>query len=171
MQTSNVINRAVLVLNRDYQAVSVCRVRRAIVLILQGKAEVVENGLGEIHSLNTALPIPSVIHLNHIVKRPYPRRRLTRIEIFNRDDHACQYCGKPTRELTLDHIFPRHRGGEHTWENVVSCCIPCNRHKAGRTPSEAGMHLLKQPNAPRPGRFYIPYVYLHSHGEWQKFLN
>ena len=161
----------VLVLNQDYQPVNVCRVPRAVVLILQGKAEIIENGRGEVHSINYVITIPSVIHLSRQVKRTYFKRRLTRFEIFSRDNYLCQYCGKSTRELTLDHIMPRHRGGEHSWENVVSCCVSCNCRKAGRTPAEAEMRLLHQPLPPPPSTFYIPFHYLHTHQEWQKFIS
>ena len=166
----NTIDNPVLVLNQDYRPVNICRVRRAVILLLRGKAEVIENGLGEIHSVDTTIPIPSVIHLAYVVKRPYFTRRLTRIEVFSRDKHTCQYCGKETKELTLDHVTPRNQRGEHTWENVVGCCASCNRRKAGRTPKEAGMQLLHQPLSPRPDGFYIPYHYLRVHQEWQKFL-
>lgn len=165
------INNPVLVLNQDYHPINICRARRAVVLVLRGKAEVLENGLSEIHSLNYTFPLPSVIHLTYIIKRPPFEKRLTRIEVFNRDRHTCQYCGRETKELTLDHIIPRYRGGKHVWENVVSCCIPCNRRKAGRTPAEAGMHLLHQPFSPHVGSFYIPYQYLYTHVEWQKFFS
>ncbi|MCX5998695.1 MAG: HNH endonuclease, partial [Chloroflexi bacterium] len=114
-------------------------------LLLQGKAEVMEDGLGTIHAATTSLPIPSVVRLGYLVKRPRFPKKLTRFEIFTRDRYACQYCRRETRDLTLDHVVPRSRGGEHTWENVVSCCHQCNRRKAGRTPEEAGMKLLRLP--------------------------
>ena len=116
-------------------------------------------------------PVPSVIRLAYIIKRPRPQRKLTRLEIFQRDHFTCQYCGKQTSQLTLDHVIPRYRGGEHLWENVVSACIPCNRRKAGRTPSEAGMKLLCSPAPPHGDRFfYIPYRYRQSQNQWQKYL-
>jgi len=164
------INTPVLVLNQNYQPINICQVRRAVILVFQGKAEVLEDGLGIINSVNTSLPIPSVIRLAYLVKRPRFQRRLTRFEVFNRDKYTCQYCGKYSRELTLDHIFPRYRGGKHDWENVVACCIPCNRNKAGQTPKEAGMKLLRNPLPPPPTSFYVPYQYINNSGRWQKFL-
>mgnify|MGYP001041378359 CR=1 FL=1 len=160
----------VLVLNQDYQPINICRVRRAVVLILQGKAEVLENGLGIVHAISCSLPIPSIVRVTYLVKRPRFQRRLTRFEVFNRDKYTCQYCGRETKELTLDHIIPRSQGGRHDWENVVSCCFSCNRRKAGRTPMEAGMKLIHRPLIPRPDSFYVPYQYLRTHSEWQKFL-
>ncbi len=167
----DIVNAPVLVLNQDYQPVNVCRVRRAVVLLIQGKAEIVENnGLGNINAITSTYPIPSVVRLATMVRRPRFQRKLTRLEIFNRDKHTCQYCRKEVKELTLDHVLPRSRGGEHTWENVVGCCFSCNRLKAGRTPAEAGMTLLRQPTAPPPTSFSVPYHYLYSHDDWRKFL-
>lgn len=160
----------VLVLNQNYEPLNICQARRAINLLLRGKAEVLENNSWEIHTVNGALSLPSVIRLMYAIRRIWLPRKLTRVEVFNRDRYTCQYCGKETKDLTLDHIIPRHRGGEHSWENVVSACIPCNRHKAGRTPKEAGMKLLHPPHIPRSGSFTIPYYYLRSHEEWLKFL-
>ncbi|OGO06923.1 MAG: HNH endonuclease [Chloroflexi bacterium RBG_13_56_8b] len=165
------INFPVLVLNQNYEPLNVCRVRRAVVLLQDGKAEMLENGVGFIHSISLDFPVPSVIRLAYIIKRPRPQRKLTRLEIFQRDHFTCQYCGKQTSQLTLDHVIPRYRGGEHLWENVVSACIPCNRRKAGRTPSEAGMKLLCPPAPPHGDRFfYIPYRYRQSQNQWQKYL-
>ena len=117
-----------------------------------------ENGYGYIHTANMELPIPSVIRLPYLVKRPFHvARKISRAEIYNRDQFTCQYCGKQTRQLTLDHVIPRYRGGQHTWENVVSACAPCNRRKAGRTPEEANMKLRKMPAPPHTNRYsYIP---------------
>lgn len=160
----------ILVLNQNYEPLNVCQVRRAMVLLFRGKAEVLENGRGSLHSVNDVFDIPSVIRLVYFVKRPNHQRKMTKMEIFNRDKYICQYCGYQSRELTLDHVVPRRRGGEHSWENVVSACIPCNRKKAGRTPTEAGMPLLHQPKPPRIDGFHVPYNYICLHTEWQKYL-
>jgi len=164
------VNSPVLVLNQSYEPLNLCRVRRAIVLVFCGKADVLENSRGELHSVGHVFQIPSVIHLVYMVKRPRYHRKLTKFEVFNRDHHTCQYCGRQTKELTLDHVIPRQWGGEHTWENVVSACKLCNRRKGGMTPEEAGMKLLRQPRSPRSDGFYIPYHYLDTHSEWQKYL-
>ncbi len=164
------INSPVLVLNQSYEPLNLCRTRRAIVLIFRGKAEVLENSRGEIHSAKQVFQIPSVIRLVYMVKRPRQERKLTRAEVFTRDCYVCQYCGRQTRELTLDHIIPRRRGGEHAWENLVSACIPCNRHKGGHTPEELGMKLLCKPRPPPNGGFYVPYYLVNNHIEWQKYL-
>ncbi len=165
------INFPVLVLNQSYEPLTVCRARRAVVLIFQGKAEMLENGIGSIHSVNETFPLPSVIRLAYMIKRPRLQRKLTRFEVFNRDRDTCQYCNQQSRQLTLDHVIPRYRGGQHTWENVVSACVPCNRRKAGCTPQEARMKLAQQPIQPRiTGLFYIPADYPQIRTEWQKYL-
>ena len=165
------INLPVLVLNQNYEPLNVCQARRAVVLVYHGKAEMLENGSGFIRSVNHVLPLPSVIRLAYLIKRPRPRPKLTRVEIFNRDRYTCQYCGKETRQLTLDHVIPRYQGGEHTWENVVSACVRCNRRKAGRTPEQAEMRLLHPPFPPQGNiLFYIPYHYLQTQSGWQKYL-
>ncbi|HEX75172.1 MAG TPA: HNH endonuclease [Dehalococcoidia bacterium] len=165
-----VVNAPVLVLNQSYEPLNICQVRRAIVLLLRGRAEVLENGRGNLHSVDNVFDVPLVIRLVYFIRRPRRQRRMTKLEIFNRDRYICQYCGRENKELTLDHVIPRRRGGEHSWENVVSACIPCNRRKAGRTPAEAGMHLLRQPRPPSNDGFYVPYHYLRMYTEWQKYL-
>ena len=171
MNAAGLINLPVLVLNQNYEPLNICRARRAVVLIYQGKAEMLENGTGFIHSADREFSLPSVIRLDYIIKRPWLQRKLTRLEIFHRDHYTCQYCGKETRQLTLDHLIPRYRGGQHMWENVVSACAACNRRKAGKTPEEANMKLVRSPSSPRGKTpFYIPYNYIQSHSEWQKYL-
>ena len=165
------VDRPVLVLNQSYEPLNVCRARRAVVLLYHGKAEMLENGSGFIHSSNQVLPLPSVIRMAYMIKRPRPRPKLTRVEVFNRDQYTCQYCSKETDQLTLDHVVPRYLGGEHTWENLVSACIYCNRRKAGRTPEQARMKLLRSPSPPRGNNFFnIPYHYRHTQNQWQKYL-
>ncbi|MBI2860695.1 MAG: HNH endonuclease [Chloroflexi bacterium] len=164
------INYPVLVLNQNYEPLMVCRARRAVVLIFQGKAEMLEDGVGLVHSATSSFPLPSVIRLGRQVKRPRQKKRLTRLEVFNRDHHTCQYCGRQSHQLSLDHIIPRYRGGPHTWENVVSACIPCNRKKAGRTPQEANMLLITRPVAPTGNGMNISRFCLEDRDKWQKYL-
>lgn len=157
-------------LNQNYEPLDLCSARRALVLLWQGKAEMMANGSGNIRTVRFSIVLPSVIRLLMFIKKPRIMKRLTRMEVFNRDRFKCQYCGRESRELTLDHVIPRFRGGKHSWENVVSACIPCNRRKAGRTPQEAGMHLLSVPKAPPGNRFMVPYYYMRGHKEWEEFL-
>jgi 5-methylcytosine-specific restriction endonuclease McrA len=139
----------VLVLNLDYTPLQQAAVRRAIVLVDRGKAEVLELAEVPIRTPNAEIPRPSVIRLQTYIKRPRPRPKLTRRAVFARDGHRCQYCGQQPRELTLDHVLPRHRGGRDTWDNLVSACRPCNHRKGGRTPEEARMQLRQQPYEPK----------------------
>lgn len=159
----------VLVLNQNYQPLNVCNVKRAIVLLSRGTAELMENGRGHIRSISVSIAIPSVIRLQHIVKRPVMHRRLSRRAVFYRDKFTCQYCNGQTRSLTLDHIVPRSRGGPHVWENVVSACIPCNHRKAGATPLEANMRLLRKPTMPRPDPYYM-FHHRTILEEWRQFI-
>jgi 5-methylcytosine-specific restriction endonuclease McrA len=150
------MNGEVLVLNSDYEPLNVCNLRRAIVLIYLGKAEVlhathqlVASTLGPMHS-------PSVVKLRHQVRRPVPQLRLSRRGIFARDDYSCQYCGQTAKELTIDHIIPKRLGGPTTWENLVCCCRRCNTKKGDKSLSQTGMRLLRTPRRPR----YVPYISL-----------
>ncbi len=166
------LNHPVLVLNQNYEPLNVCRARRAIVLLYQSKAEMLEDGVGVVHTPSRDVAVPSVIRLPYLAKRPFRTgKKLTRTEVFNRDRHLCQYCGKQSRQLTLDHVIPRYRGGQQTWENLVSACVPCNRRKAGKTLKEAGMKLRNRPAQPRDGRYsYIPSHFLRDREEWQRYL-
>ncbi len=165
------ISSSVLVLNQNYEPLNVCNARRAFSLIDRGKAEVLEHGLGQLRSASAIFPLPSVIRLIYLIKRPRPQMRLSRREIFNRDRYTCQYCGRHgQRDLTLDHVMPRHRGGRHTWENLVTACKTCNHRKAGRTPIEARMQLMKEPYQPRVNSYYVVYPYLNNEEGWRKFI-
>jgi 5-methylcytosine-specific restriction endonuclease McrA len=161
---------AVLVLNQNYEPLNVCNVRRAFVLLDRGKAEVIEHGNGALHSASLTFALPSVIRMVYAIRRPRPQVRLTRREVFQRDRYMCQYCGRQGKDMTLDHVLPRHRGGKHTWENLVTACKACNHRKAGRTPAEARMRLLSEPQRPRVSHFYVFYPYLSSRHGWRKFV-
>lgn len=137
-----------LVLNASYEPLSVVPERRALVLVLTEKANAVVNRAETWSAERIALPVPSVVRLNRFVKVPYRRAvPVTRRAVFGRDGHECQYCGGPAE--SLDHVTPRSRGGDHTWENVVACCRRCNVAKGNRTPSESGLSLQTQPRPPR----------------------
>ena len=137
-----------LVLNASYEPLSIVSARRAVVLLLREKADLVEAGGPIWHSERRQFPVPSVIRLRAYVRVPYARRvALNRRAVFMRDDHSCQYCGKSAENL--DHVLPRSRGGAHTWENVVACCRRCNLRKGNRLPEEVGFRLRRRPTAPR----------------------
>lgn len=139
-------------------------------LLDRGKAELLENGRGYLRSPSAEFEIPSVIRLIYLIRRPRPQGRLTRRDIFLRDGFACQYCGKTGKDMTLDHVMPRHRGGGHSWENVVAACKTCNHRKAGRTPEEAHMLLRKEPYRPAYSYFRTFYHYLEGNESWRKFI-
>ena len=165
------IQRRALVLNQNYEPLNVCSVKRAFVLVYRGKAEVLEEGDEPIPGADRQnYPTPSVIRLSHFVRRPHPRPRLTRREVFARDGDRCQYCGQRGGQLTLDHVMPRHRGGEHAWENLVAACRACNHRKGGRTPSEAKMRIRRQPTRPSATAASVFVHYLEGYGEWRPFL-
>lgn len=159
----------VLVLNQNYEPLNVCGVRRAFVLLFREKAQVIEEGDGEWRASTESFRVPGVIRLLYMVKRPVFTRRLSRREVFWRDRFTCQYCGKQVRDLTLDHVRPRVHAGPHTWENVVAACVPCNHRKAGRTPAEAGMKLLREPVAPRANPYYH-LMHRQLPNEWSIYL-
>ncbi len=150
------MSEPVLVLNRNFEPLNVCGPHRALVLVLREKAQPIEFHDRALRSITAELPIPSVIRLLNQVRRPVLSRRLSRREVFTRDGFVCQYCGRSTKALTLDHVVPRVRKGPNTWENVVTACSACNHRKADRTPEEAGMRLLSRPAPPRAN----PYAHL-----------
>jgi 5-methylcytosine-specific restriction endonuclease McrA len=164
------MNEPVLVLNGNYEPINVCNTKRAMGLILGGKATVLENGRGVIRTVSRTFERPSVIRLIYVVRRPRPRVRLCKREILHRDEYRCQYCGRRTNQLTLDHVVPRHRGGRHSWENLVAACPQCNRRKGGRTLPEARMKLLRRPFEPRATAQFLFGGYVEGNGTWAKYL-
>jgi 5-methylcytosine-specific restriction endonuclease McrA len=141
------LSRPVLVLNASYEAVNVVAARRAVVLVCKGAAVVQETGAEFVRTPGLRLPLPSVIRL--LAYRYVPRRSgsVSRKSIIERDGYRCQYCRArlPASKLTLDHVMPKSRGGRASWENLVACCYLCNNRKGNRTPTEAGMALMKKP--------------------------
>jgi 5-methylcytosine-specific restriction endonuclease McrA len=181
----------VLVLNRLFQPVRITTVRRAILLLYSGTAQALD-GDGELHDwlrwrilpvrdgvddhlqlIQGHVRIPRVVHLRRYARCRQPTVRLTRRNVMLRDGFRCQYCARraPVAELDIDHVIPRSRGGEDSWDNLVTACQPCNRRKGWRNPLEASMPLLSRPGPPRwshavqllvgtPGRYK----------EWEPFL-
>jgi 5-methylcytosine-specific restriction endonuclease McrA len=142
-----------LLLNATYEPLKVVHWQKAITLWCQGKVEVISvYNDREIRSVSFSFKLPSVIRLLRYIKikRNIDYVPFSRANIYARDDHSCQYCGKvfPTAELTFDHVVPVAQGGRKDWENIVTCCVACNRRKGGRTPAEARMHLIRMPRRP-----------------------
>jgi 5-methylcytosine-specific restriction endonuclease McrA len=139
--------RRTLLLNATFEPLCVVSLRRAVVLVLKDKAEIVARDVAELHSARLSVPCPSVIRLVHFVRVPYRSRvPLSRRAVFARDEHRCQYCNRPAENI--DHVIPRSRGGEHTWENVVASCRPCNARKENRLLHETDLCLRRSPAAP-----------------------
>lgn len=164
------MNEPVLVLNCNFEPLNVCSTRRAVGLLMVGKAEIVANGRGYIRTVASTFPRPSVIRLEHMVHRPRLHVRLCKREILRRDEFTCQYCGQASSHLTIDHVVPRHRGGLFTWENLVAACPPCNRRKGGRTLPEARMTLRRLPFEPRPSAQYLFGRQARHNDDWQAYL-
>lgn len=144
-----VLSERTLVLNVTYQPLSITTVRRALLLVLAGKADVVHARPGSIRSPRLTMSVPSVVRLTFHARAPYRRRApLHRRAVFARDAYRCQYCGN--RAECIDHVHPRSRGGEHTWENVVACCRACNVGKGDSLLSEGRYRLRQTPYAPEP---------------------
>ncbi len=192
---SSFLDQHVLVLNRLWQAVNVCTVRRALTLLFEGHAQVVLNAndgsfqtydFGEwrdfskqkphpdsIHAVSFKIRVPRVILLLMFDRLPKKEVKFTRHNIFERDKNVCQYCGREfdRKDLNLDHVIPRDRGGPTTWENIVCSCVPCNTRKANRTPLEAGLHLIRKPKRPRWRPFVQVSIELPCHDSWKHFLD
>jgi 5-methylcytosine-specific restriction endonuclease McrA len=164
------MNEPVLLLNANYAPLNVCTTRRALGLLMAGKAEMLLNGRGFIRTVRQEIPRPSVIRLDYMVKRPRPHVRLTKREVFRRDDYRCQYCGMHTHHLTLDHVVPRHQGGEYSWNNLVTACEACNLKKGGRNLQAAHMKLLREPREPVASALYLYGTHLPENQDWRSFL-
>lgn len=142
------MGRKVLVLNQDYRALTVCSVTRAFLLVYMEKAALVHNAKNAfLHTVSAAYPVPSIIRLQEYVNIPYKGVVLSRQNIFKRDGHSCQYCGSKS-VLTLDHVMPRSRGGQSSWENLITACKQCNSKKGDCTPEEANMEFKRRPYKP-----------------------
>ena len=158
-----------LVLNATYEPLGVVSARRAVVLVLADKAEIVHHNGAEFRSERLSLPVPSVIRLRYFVRVPYQRRApLSRRGVFLRDDGRCQYCGKKAE--SIDHVIPRSRGGEHTWENVVAACTRCNTLKRDRLLEDTHMRLKRRPEAPRHHSWVVVSVG-HMPEHWEQYLD
>jgi 5-methylcytosine-specific restriction endonuclease McrA len=161
----------VLVLNSNYEPLNVCNMRRAVALMLLGKAEVLQQRDHPLATIRGDHSAPSVLKMRYQVRRPMPQLRLSRHSILARDNYTCQYCYSK-KDLTLDHVVPRWAGGPHTWDNLVACCRRCNLKKGDKTPAQAQMKLARKPKRPH----FIPYLslplYLKAQGreDWRMYL-
>lgn len=194
------LSSSVLVLNRQYLAVHVINVRRAFALLVRQLAEVIHVEDGQyanydfvswreiselrstdfkephddwVQSVNFEIQVPRVIRLLFYDRVPHQSVRFNRRNLFARDHNCCQYCGKrfSTSELSLDHVVPRSRGGEATWENIVCACVACNVRKGGRTPQEAHMALVRKPVKPKRSPLVTLKLGNPKYESWKSFLS
>ncbi len=170
MSDNGILNEPVLILNVNFEPLHVCNTKRALSLVLSGKAEIILNGRGVVRSSSAVFEAPSVIKLSYFITRPRPRIALSKREVLRRDDHTCQYCGRKMRFLTIDHVIPRRQNGLHTWKNLVAACPSCNRRKGGKRPEEANMQLVRQPFEPKPTAHYRFGTHLKKHKDWNQFI-
>jgi 5-methylcytosine-specific restriction endonuclease McrA len=164
-----------LLLNASYEPLKVVHWQKAMTLLFQGKVEVIKEYDREIHAVSFKIRLPSVIRLLRYIKikRRFDYVPFSRANIYARDEYQCQYCGDAfsTNDLTFDHVVPVAKGGRKDWENIVTCCVTCNRRKGGRTPGEAGMHLLRMPKRPESAPFIrITIGFRNAPESWRDYL-
>lgn len=169
----NVLNESVLVLNSTYEAINICNVKRALVLIFKGAATVLEKNGNKIHSPSIIYDAPSVIRISRFINLANKKVELTRRNVLIRDKYTCQYCGQhfQASELTIDHIIPKSIGGKTRWDNIVACCKECNNKKGKKSAFQSNMSLVKKPSAPN----YIYFLHIVRHigcknETWMKYL-
>ncbi len=163
------LNRAVLVLNANYTPMTVCTAKRAICMGYLNKIDVLVNYNIKIHSPSVSQFLPSVIKIRNYVRYDNLSIELNRKNIISRDGYICQYCSATKISLTIDHILPKGKGGDDSWENLVTACKPCNQKKGNNTPEEAGMNLKRIPK--RPNRFhYFQRFVKDQQKDWRPYL-
>lgn len=162
------IKDTVLVLNSDYQAITICSIDRAFILVYQNKADMVTaRDDRKLRSKNETFECPSIIRLKHYVQLPYRKIHLSRYNVFRRDGHMCVYCGSK-KDLTIDHVVPKSAGGRDTWENLVTSCQPCNAKKGSLSLSEAGLTLDDKPFRPSFVMYMSKFTRLRK--DWKPYL-
>ena len=160
----------VLVLNASYEPLNITTWRRAMVMMIKGKAESLEQDTSR--EIRRGTHLPTVIRLRQYVHVPFRQLPLTRRNLFQRDHQTCQYCGSRDQPLSIDHVVPRSRGGSDTWENGTTACLSCNVRKGNRTPKEASMPLHRAPHRPLSSFSFEASRHIHSgrHSEWSKYV-
>ena len=169
MGDEDLLKKYVLVLNQNYEPLSVCNAKKAIILIYLGKAEIIERGALSLRSASKSFPFPLVVRLIMYIRVPYKKVVLTRKNIIKRDHHQCQYCGGKSSPMTVDHIVPKTMGGADSWENLVCACVSCNNKKGNRTPEQAGFLLIRTPLKPNHLTFIQYFVGIRS-DKWKPYL-
>jgi 5-methylcytosine-specific restriction endonuclease McrA len=166
---SNLLSSAVLVLNANYSPMTVCTAKRAITLHFLDKIDVLSNYDDKINSPSISLELPSVIKIKTYIKNNNMSVEISRKNILARDGYKCQYCGKQSNALTVDHVVPKFKNGLDTWDNLVAACKNCNQLKGDKTPEEARMPLLNKPK--RPNRIhYFQRLVKKKQADWRPYL-
>lgn len=163
----------VLLLNATYEPLRVISWKRAVTLLTLQKVEVLETYDREVRSVTLAIRLPAVVRLLHLVRFRNHTIRFSRQNIYLRDKHQCQYCGRimDACDLTYDHVVPRSHGGKTAWENIVTCCLHCNKKKGGRTPTQARMHLIREARKPSwHPMLMITLKISHTPSSWRDYL-
>jgi 5-methylcytosine-specific restriction endonuclease McrA len=164
------LSKDVLVLNQNFEPLSVCSVKRAVILVYLGKAEIIERYDGQtIRSISWSIPVPSIVRLDFYVKVPHKSIVLSRKNVIKRDGHKCQYCGSTEGPMTVDHVIPKIYGGKDSWDNLVCACMKCNNIKGNRTPEQAGSKLQRQPRKPNHITFIQQFVGI-ADNRWKQYL-
>jgi len=165
-----------LLLNASYEPINIVSWKKALNLLCRGKVEVLAEYDREIRSISFTVRLPSVLRLLKFarIRKGYQRVKFSRANIYARDRHTCQYCGRKCQveDLTFDHVVPIVMGGAKTWENIVTCCVACNHRKGGRTPERAGMNLVRRPKEPEwiPSMLHIRIGFRTAPQAWRDFL-
>ena len=169
MNSNGILSRKVLVLNQSYEPLMVINAKRAIILVIKDKVEMIEKYRESIRSVRKNFDLPSVIKLNFYVHLKYKDIVLTRRNLLKRDNHRCQYCGKTKKPLTIDHVIPRNRGGRDAWENLVAACMRCNTKKGDFLLKNIDMKLLKKPR--KPSKIFHLQSYVNKkQNNWKQYL-
>lgn len=159
----------VLILNQNYEPLSVCTVEKAVVMMYLGKAELIEaHDKRYVRAVTYRMPMPSIVRLDSFKRVPY-RVILSRKNVLRRDNYQCQYCGDFGQALTIDHVLPKSRKGEDSWDNLVAACVACNNRKGDRTPEEARMPLIRKPMRPNHV-FFIRHILGTVDDGWKPYL-
>ena len=164
------LDKRVLLLNQNYEPMTICSAKKAIILLYLGKAQIVERCDSQmVRSIRMQIPLPSVVRLDRYILVPRKRIMLSRKNIVKRDRYRCQYCGTRSKPITVDHIIPRERGGKDVWENLVAACVDCNTKKGNRLPEEVNMTLLSKPRKPNH-LYFIQNFFGDLDERWKPYL-
>ena len=163
------LDRHVLVLNQNYEPLSVCSAKRAIILVFLGKAEIIEHHEYPVRSISQSFPLPSVVRLILYIQIPRKGIILSRRNVIKRDNHRCQYCGTSQGAMTVDHVIPKTLGGKDNWDNLVCACIKCNNKKGNRTLEQTNMKLIRQPRVPNRITFIQHFIGI-ADVRWRPYL-